>query len=242
MDRTSLRRLGRRTLAALAALLAGAAVLGAIVDLTLEDFHLSGTQVGAIDPDVMLPSMNCGFCHTVFDTPDSPSASWEGSLMAQGGRDPLFFAQMTTANQDVANAGYFCMRCHVPNSFVTSHAYQPDGSTLDETDREGVNCHFCHAMVDPIYKPGVSPSEDEAILAALGATPQHYGNAMWVLDPTGSRRAPRLESEPAHEIIHSPFHKTGEFCGTCHDVGNVATTRQPDGSYAYNAIDTPPDS
>ena len=31
-------------------------------------------------------------------------------------------------------------------------------------------------------------------------------------------------------------HGTGEFCGTCHDVGNVAVTKQPDGTYLYNNI------
>ncbi len=233
-------RNARRLIAVGAMLAVGSAVFGVIFDMTFNDFHLSGTQVGELDPEMFIPSNDCSYCHAVFDTPASPHASWAGSLMAQGGRDPLFFAQMTTANQDVANAGYFCMRCHVPNSFVTGHAYQPDGSTLDETDREGVNCHFCHSMVDPIYKPGVSPEEDVAILAALTDVPQHYGNAMFVLDPTGTRRGVRDDSLPAHQLLKSPFHKTGEFCGTCHDVGNVATTKQLDGSYQYNALDTPP--
>ncbi|QQS09684.1 MAG: hypothetical protein IPK69_03425 [Phycisphaerales bacterium] len=166
-------------------------------------------------------------------------STWSGSLMGQAGRDPLFFAQMTLANQDVSNVGYYCMRCHVPSSFVSGHALQADGSTLDASDREGVSCHFCHSMVDPVYRPGVSPVEDAAILAGMPEVPGYYGDAMFVLDPAGRRRGPRSDSEPLHEFIHSPFHSTGNFCGTCHDVGNVAVTKQADGTYRYNALNEP---
>lgn len=179
-------------------------------------------------------------CHGNFDEGRDPYDTWQGSLMGLAGKDPLFYAQMATANQDVANAGYFCMRCHVPMSIVTGHALQPDGSTLDALDKEGVSCHFCHSMVDPIYQPGVSPPEDQAVLASLpGGPPQHYGNAMFVLDTQGRRRGPRADAAPPHELITSSFLRSGNFCGTCHEVGNVATTRQPDGTYRYNAIDQP---
>jgi hypothetical protein len=122
-------------------------------------------------------------------------------------------------------------------SFVTGHAYQSDGSTLDDIDRDGVTCHFCHSMVDPIYKPGISPPEDQSILAALTDVPAYYGSSMFVLDPTGLRRGPYTDATPPHPFVASPFHRSADFCGTCHDVGNVAITRQPDGSYRYDTID-----
>lgn len=223
------------------ALLAGG-VGAALIPMTILDFHLPGTQIGDTSPDITTTSTNCRLCHTnVTGDPASPEPfeAWRGSLMGQAGRDPLFYAQMTNANQDVGNVGYFCMRCHVPFSFVTGHAYQADGSTLDDVDRDGVSCHFCHSMVDPIYKPGISPPEDLAVLAALTEAPQYYGNAMFVLDPTGLRRGPRQDSFPPHDLVHSPFHLTGDMCGTCHDVGNVCVDRQPDGTYSYNAINQP---
>lgn len=204
--------------------------------MTLEDFHLSGTQVGDVSPSIISTSDNCAACHGNFDSANEPFRTWRGSLMGQAGRDPLFFAQMSTANQDVENVGYFCMRCHVPMSFVTTHAYQVDGSTLDAVDRDGVNCHFCHSMVDPIYRPGVSPLEDEAILAALTDVPGYYGNSMFVLDPSGLRRGPYTDAQPPHAFVPSDFIRRGDLCGTCHDVGNVAVTRQPDGTYRYNNI------
>jgi hypothetical protein len=132
------------------------------------------------------------------------------------------------------------MRCHVPMSYVTGHALQADGSTLDAFDRDGVSCNLCHAMVDPIYRPGVSPAEDEAILAALrSGPPSYYGNSMFVLDPGGARRAMLDDPQSPHQSIRSPFHRTGNFCGTCHEVGNVAVTRREDGTYRYNPIDQP---
>ncbi len=205
--------------------------------MTLQDFHVPGTQVGDIFEDALFPPENCRNCHGFFDSENEPSATWGGSLMAHAGRDPLFYAQMALANQDANNAGYYCLRCHVPQSIVTGHANTPDGSTLDSQDRRGVDCHFCHSMVDPIYVAGVSPPEDEAILAGLADAPQFFGNAMFVLDPDGQRRGPRADAVPPHEFLPSPFHRRGDFCGTCHDVGNVATQRQPDGSYRYNALD-----
>ena len=176
-------------------------------------------------------------CHGTADAGD-PYDTWRGSLMALGGRDPLFYAQMTTANQDVDKVGYYCLRCHVPGSVISGTANDTDGSTLTTYDRDGVSCHFCHSMVDPIFKPGVSPPEDQSILAALADVPTHYGDAAFVLDPDGHRRGPRLDHQAFHEMIVSPFHNSGDFCGTCHDVGNLATTRQADGTYRYNAINT----
>ncbi len=209
----------------------------ALINMTLEDFHLSGTQVGDVSPDYIWTSENCDGCHGHYDEDHEPYGNWQGSLMGVAGRDPLFYAQLATANQDVGNVGYFCLRCHVPMSMLTGHANQALGDTLDEIDRDGVTCHFCHSLVDPIYKPGISPPEDVPVLATLAEVPAYYGNAMFVLDPNGLRRGPHTDAYPPHDVIFAPFQKTGEMCGTCHDVGNVAVTQQPDGTFRYNAID-----
>lgn len=219
--------------------LAGLAVAAALTGPTLRDLALPGTQALALPPDVIRPSWECSGCHGWFHQPSAPFDTWEGSLMANAGRDPLFFAQMTLANQDVPGAGYFCMRCHVPTSFVTGSALAGDGSGMQPLDEDGVNCHFCHSMVDPVYEPGVSPARDRLVLAQLGSIPKHHGNAMFVLDPEGVRRGPRSDADVQHEVIPSPFHKQGSMCGTCHDVGSPVITRLPDGTYQFNAMNRP---
>ncbi|MEB2283788.1 MAG: hypothetical protein B6D46_07305 [Polyangiaceae bacterium UTPRO1] len=210
------------------------------VPTTLEDFRVPGTQVGDLPPGSLFASTSCRVCHGLYDAANAPYSTWDGSLMSHAGRDPLFFAQMSTANQDAANVGYYCLRCHVPISIVSGHAEQADGSTLDAADRDGISCHFCHSLVDPLYKPGISPPEDAAVLAGLSAVPAHYGNSMFVLDPTTSRRrGPYSDPAAPHAWLPSAFHRTGEMCVTCHDVGNVETTLTPQGTYRYNALDTP---
>jgi hypothetical protein len=217
------------------------ASLAAQVPTTLEDFHVPGTQMGDVPAGQFQPSDNCAFCHGGFDPENEIHTSWKGSLMALGGKDPLFFAQMSTANQDAAEVGYYCLRCHVPASIVTGHAVPTNGSALNAVDLDGVTCHFCHSMVDPIYKPGISPPEDQAILAALPDKPEHYGNAMFVLDPELRRRGPLSDPQAPHEAIYSPFHTSSDLCGTCHDVGNVATQRLPNGNWRYNTLGMPAD-
>lgn len=213
------------------------------VPTTENDFIVPGSQIADLVDHSLQTSDSCIGCHGPLGNGTDPYSTWAGSLMAQAGRDPLFEAQMVTANQDVRFAGYFCMRCHVPLSIPTGHAMPPDGSALDYVDADGVTCHFCHSMVDPIYKEGISPPQDVAVLEALAQVPNHFANAMFVLDPSGLRRGTRPTVYNPHALAMSPFHATGNMCGTCHDVGNVCTTRQPDGSYRYNDLDTPaPDS
>ncbi|MBM4111338.1 MAG: hypothetical protein FJ254_08300, partial [Phycisphaerae bacterium] len=67
-----------------------------IFPMTPADFHVPGSQVGDLSPDSFLSSNACSFCHAAVEPgvePTMPHDAWKGSLMAQGGRDPLFFAQ-----------------------------------------------------------------------------------------------------------------------------------------------------
>jgi len=157
--------------------------------------------------------------------------------MANSGRDPLFLAQLTTANQDAPGVGYYCQRCHVPVSAITGHANDPSGHSLNSADLDGVTCHFCHRLVDP---GGQTPvRDDDWTLVSLARRPPAYGNAMFVLDPDNLVRGPYPEGSPAHDAILSEFFLGSDLCGTCHDVGNVALSRLPDGTYALNSGTAP---
>lgn len=219
------------------------------VPTTLEDFFIPGTQpVGEAGPFApLLTSDWCSSCHEATNPLIPIFTSWEGSLMAQAARDPLFWAGLAVANQDAAQVGDLCIRCHAPKGWVEGRSVPTDGSALTDEDRDGVNCNFCHRMVDPVYQAGVSPVEDLPILnelVAQGVLPASPGNASYVLDPEDRRRGPfdvvgDLGFDPhSNPTLQSPFHQTSEHCATCHDVSNPAYTRQANGTYALNALDT----
>ncbi|MCA8980140.1 MAG: hypothetical protein H6831_12645 [Planctomycetes bacterium] len=232
------------TLLAVAALLTGGGLAaGALIPTTAEDFRLPGTREGEANPVPFQESVNCAMCHADYDLAVSPYDTWQGSLMGLAAQDPLFWAQLATARQDLANVGPFCVRCHIPAATITGQLDATEPGQLDYLAGDGVACHVCHAMVDPIYKPGISPLRDERVLEALMSDPpSEYGNAMFVLDPEGYRRGARGTTQPPHVMLDSPFHRSGDFCGSCHDVGNVGVERQADGTYEYNVLDAPTDA
>jgi hypothetical protein len=198
-------------------------------------FHVPGTQFGDVAPNALWSPTYCSACHSTGAY--GPYDGWQGSLMANAGRDPLFFAQLTTANQDAPGVGYYCQRCHVPVSAITGHAYDPSGHSLSSADLEGVTCHFCHRLVDP---GGQTPvRDDDWTIASLAGRPPAYGNAMFVLDPNNLVRGPYPEGSPAHDAVFSEFFRGSDLCGTCHDVGNVTLSRLPDGTYTLNSGTAP---
>lgn len=215
---------------------------------TLDDFFQPGTQPhpDGIGFDSIIESMQCNLCHGNYDPVVEPMSTWSASMMGQSARDPVFMAWLTIANQDAVDGGHYCIRCHVPGAFLGGRSVPTDGSAFLPVDMEGVNCNFCHRLVDPVFTPGVSPPEDEMILANLnldGLLPPEGSNSRFVVDPTDSRRGP-FDDVPANvhlgvpqaQIIVSPFHQSSNLCFNCHDVSNPLFTRQPDGTFALNAM------
>lgn len=209
------------------------------VPTTLEDFFLDGTQPETLNHPVV-DATACATCHGLYDEVHEPWTNWTASMMGQAARDPLFHACLAIANQDAAFAGDLCIRCHTPGGWLAGNSTPTDGSALSGADMQGVSCNFCHRMVDPDYKPGVSPPADQGILAALGAIPPNPHSGNFVVDPDDVRRGP-FDMGPDffyHEWAQSPFHQDSAMCATCHDVSNPVYTRQPDGSYTLNDLDT----
>jgi hypothetical protein len=179
---------------------------------------------------------------------------WQGTMMANASRDPLFWACLAIAEQDAPGSGDLCLRCHIPKAWLDGRSDPTDGSAVLPSDRSGVSCNFCHRMVDPIFveSPGApdlgSPAVDVFILgqlAALGLQPANLngpfiGNGMYVVAPDNSlgagMRGPRRTTSPGHAVLVSPFHRDPAFCGTCHDVSNPAYTRNPTGRFVPNAF------
>jgi hypothetical protein len=173
-------------------------------------------------------------------------------MMSQAARDPLFFACLAVSNQDAPDVGDLCIRCHAPDGWLQGRSLPTDGSLLNNNDREGVQCDFCHKLVnptplgvnphgdDPDYTAGTYPL-DQTYLGTLAAIPPASANGMYVVDSSNAKRGPFLDAAARHQMIYSPFHAEAAICGTCHDVSNPVYATQADGSYLPNAFDAPAD-
>jgi hypothetical protein len=241
------------------ALLAALVLAGAVAPLraaaqlpvatTANDFRAPGTQPLTIVHDIPTPDA-CTSCHANYGAPEAePFRNWSGSMMGQTGRDPLSWAAIAVANQDAEHSGETCLRCHLPKGWLEGRSAAADGTLMTAADRHGVQCGVCHRFVDPQAGPG-APAEDADILAALDEPVPAPGNAMMVVDPLDRRRGPfnvvaDLGSDPhgpTSSTLLSPYHKSAELCGTCHNLRNPVFTRNPStGAYELNPLDTPAD-
>ena len=215
---------------------------GGIAPTTLRDFEQPGTQPH--EGGTFTTSDNCVTCHGDFDAATEPGRNFQGSMMAQAQRDPLFLACLAIAEQDAPSSGDLCLRCHTPMGWMGGRSQPTGGGQILGSDRDGVACDVCHRMVDPIYKPGISPVEDQGVLGLL--TPSHvptnYAGGQYVADPDPRKRGPFSDTVAPHAVVTSSFHRTSDFCGTCHDVSNPVFTKVGDGDYAPGPLDAPPTS
>ena len=240
-----------RSVLAVAALLCAAAAAAQPLPLptTHDDFLLPGTQPETVVHEFATPDQ-CTGCHSNYGEPAvEPFRNWQGSMMAQAGRDPLNWAAIAIANQDAAGSGETCIRCHMPKGWLEGRSAAADGTLITAADRHGVQCSVCHRLVDPNAGPG-APAEDAAILAALVEPVPMPANAMMVVDPLDRRRGPfnvvaDLGGDPhlpAASTLVSPYHLSSELCGTCHNVRNAVFTKNAlTGRFEPNPFDTPGD-
>ncbi len=182
---------------------------------------------------------NCEGCHgntnNAVDRRLLPFNSWAGTMMANAGRDPLFWAALDVANADVPGVGDYCLRCHVPGAWLRGHVRKDgfggtvegfngcrlegdhDDQDFDNTDYDGVGCHFCHRVM-PTGTTGQTTRNENANFfvddSDTCATNGAFGPC---------RRGPYQYPEPGvgsppHGWEFSPEHQRSELCGSCHDV------------------------
>jgi uncharacterized protein (TIGR03382 family) len=182
------------------------------------------SQPGEIVNQIQQPSA-CELCHDFLNPIDmiedlaiAPMKTWQGSMMANSARDPVFWAGVAVASQDIPGATELCVRCHAPSAFLDGAGASTalDELTLDQ--QHGVECEFCHRMVDD------------------GETPP--GNAQYTIDDVlVNAQVPRRgqwdfsdgNPEPPHEWIQDPYIGSSRFCGTCHDVTTPVERVDDDG-------------
>ena len=151
----------------------------------------------------------------------------------------------------VAGMGDMCLRCHSPVGWLEGRSTDTTGRGFIQKDLFGVQCHACHRLVDPTLAT-TSPGHFDVTNILNGLTPvppgpglpATFGNGMYVMDPKHTRRGPYSKAQMAahgsevvgegldwtavntmgtlHPAFNSAFHRSGNLCGTCHDVSNPA--------------------
>jgi hypothetical protein len=178
---------------------------------------LPGTQPGTADT-VAFPAAACASCHASIEGREVRiHGAWAGSMMAHSARDPVFYAALAVTNKYAAasgqNIGEFCVRCHSPSGWLAGRSEDVSGQSLRGTDLDGVQCDYCHRIVDPL-------KTDSTVPATVYPVPG-YGNGMHVVRTSDSvRLGPRDGASAAHPASADSFQGSGSLCGICHDVSN----------------------
>jgi hypothetical protein len=210
-------------------LLAGAAVAGLFAtDLMAQatvvptDLQMPGTQPS--ETSSLQPVSKCDNCHGGYDALVEPAHTWRGGMMSHATRDPIFWASVAIAEQDFRGSGDLCLRCHTPDGWIDGRSTPTDGSSLQDNYADGVSCDSCHRMTDPDQSEWLGIQNAPFLAHDGGQPPTAYlGSGMYVLWPnTNEKFGPYADATPNHGFFPSGFHRSADFCGTCHDVSNPA--------------------
>jgi hypothetical protein len=190
-------------------------------DTVPTDIQQPGTQpneVGNLEaPD------KCDNCHGGYNSSVEPAHNWRGSMMAHAGRDPIFWATLAIAEQDFDGAGDLCIRCHSTGGWLAGRSTPTDGSGLAAGDSDGVECDFCHKLTNPDDSEWLGVMNAPFIANDLGDPPVgYYASGMASLWGGSDKLGPYPDAEARHQFLESRFHRSVDFCGTCHDVSNPA--------------------
>ena len=187
-----------------------------------------GTQPGEVG-NLETPD-KCDNCHGGYNRAVEPAFNWRGSMMANAGRDPIFWATLAVAEQDFDGAGDLCIRCHSTAGWQAGRSTPTDGSALTAGDADGVECDNCHKLTNPDNSE-YAGTQIAPFVANDGKTPAtgYYGSGMESLWGGSAKLGPYDDPVARHQFMQSQFHRDVDFCGTCHDVSNPAV-----GDLAHN--------
>ena len=126
---------------------------------------------------------SCDFCHMypnpgpqAADPPFSPVQTWQGSLMANSARDPVFWAGVAVADVDDPGHTELCVRCHSPRAFLEGNGTATSMDALTPEQREGVECEFCHRVMEDVGVPRATPST-RSTTCSTGPTSRAAGHS-----------------------------------------------------------------
>jgi hypothetical protein len=189
--------------------------------ITIASFHkkgssykkqlfLPGTQ--PLEIKGFEPAKKCQICHQPFSYQTAPFTKWQGSMMAQAARDPIFNAALSIEEQNFQKVGYFCLRCHSPINWLLGRSKLSEISNLKPEEVTGVTCDFCHHLLDPLATNSEQRHKKKVLT---------YGNGMYLVsEELQVKYGPYRQIPTSHKAAYSPFYQSSNFCGTCHEVTN----------------------
>jgi hypothetical protein len=143
-------------------------------------------------------------------------------MMSHAGRDPIFWATVAIAEQDFDGAGDLCIRCHTMSGWLGGESTPTDGSALSAANAaEGVGCEVCHKMTNPDNSEHTGVQNPPFVANDGGTPPEgYYGSAQLSVTSSSERYGPYSDANAKHPKAQSLFHRSVDFCGSCHDVSN----------------------
>jgi hypothetical protein len=158
------------------------------------------TRVGKYTYDDFKTPEYCGIaCHKDF------YREWEQSMMSQAyvhHWDEIEYFELAVPHADrdpkVAEVKTSCNGCHAPMAYLAGNTPPPRPEKNDRAN-EAVSCEICHSIVG--YD---------------GDTPFNFNYIIKTGKDKYSSRGGGTES-PVHNIIVNELHKSGDFCGICHN-------------------------
>ncbi len=178
------------------------------------------------------------FVNSLTGEPDEPGSALGKFLAANKLEDDVFRAAGGSLQPEhlLPIAADFCLRCHAPAGWLEAHSEPPTshgphlagdfwGGAMregpggpSESEMDGVQCDFCHRAIDNYKRRSLF---NGATLAR--------GNSGFFVE-VDNRFGPDGVPKP------NRFQKTGDFCGTCHDVTNpfIRTVTQVNGVVPTN--------
>ncbi len=189
-------------------LFSGVALAALVVPTDIEQPGTQPGEVGNLEsPD------KCDNCHGGYNTAVEPAHNWRGGMMANAGRDPVFWATVAVAEQDFDGSGDLCIRCHSTGGWYGGRSTPTDGSGLAAGDADGVDCDTCHKMTNPdrTEHAGVMNAPYIANDEQTPATGYH-GSGMLALSNGNAKLGPYSDAAAKHQFAKSNYHRSVDFC------------------------------
>jgi cytochrome c2 len=184
------------------------------------EVQMPGTQPG--EAGNLESVTKCDNCHQDSSPVVNIAHDWRGSMMSHAGRDPIYWATVAIAEQDFDGAGDLCIRCHTMGGWLAGQSTPTDASTLTDGQAvAAVGCDVCHKITNPDNSE--HPGDQTApFIANDGGAPAegYYGSSQLSLLGSNTKLGPYANAVPKHHWDESQFHRSVDFCGSCHDVSN----------------------